>query len=169
MKVTGTPVKNWWNFGSCNRLGPISSVWSSHVLIRWEHAYRRFPWCVWNNLVTRYDSFHWKCHPVWIIQILKLKFLGVNLHHINMPIWICIATSRKIQVSRWGRFWVCINFSWNCHPPDPRVIYVHPLVNRSQQNILRITPRKYLKPCPEDFILQDLILRTRVCGTGFVS
>ena len=28
---------------------------------------------------------------------------------------------------------------------------------------------KYSKSCSEDFILQDLILRTRLCGTGFIA
>jgi len=28
---------------------------------------------------------------------------------------------------------------------------------------------KYLKSCSEDFILKNLILRTRLCGTAFIT
>ena len=34
--------------------------------------------------------------------------------------------------------------------------------------VLLIVQYKYLKSCSEDCMLQDLILRTRLCGTGFV-
>ena len=38
-----------------------------------------------------------------------------------------------------------------------------------QQLILLIVQYKYLKSCSGDFILQNLILRTRLCGTGFIT
>ena len=49
------------------------------------------------------------------------------------------------------------------------MIYVHLLANRFHKSILLITQYKYWKSCSEDFILQDLILSARLCGTGLVS
>ena len=48
-------------------------------------------------------------------------------------------------------------------------MYVSLLVNRFQKIILLIVQYKYLKSCSGDFILQNLILRTRSCGTGFIT
>jgi len=49
------------------------------------------------------------------------------------------------------------------------MMYVPLLVNRCQKCILLIVEYKYLKYVPEIFILQNLILRTRLCGTGFIT
>jgi len=64
----------------------------------------------------------------------------------------------------------CHTNKWisRAHPPDPINHYVHLLVNRFQKSILLIIQYRCLKSCSEDFMLQDLILRTRLCGTGFV-
>jgi len=53
--------------------------------------------------------------------------------------------------------------------PTQSMMYVPLLVNRCQESILLFVQYKYLKSFPEDFMLQDLILRTRLCGTGFAS
>ena len=53
--------------------------------------------------------------------------------------------------------------------PTQSLMYVPLLVNRFQKIILRIVQYKYLKSCSGDFTLQNLILRTRSCGTGFVT
>jgi len=42
-------------------------------------------------------------------------------------------------------------------------------VNRFQKGISIIVQYKYLKSCSGDFILQNLILRTRSCGSGFIT
>jgi len=47
-------------------------------------------------------------------------------------------------------------------------IYVPLLVYLSQKVILLIVQYKYLKSCSKNFKLQDVILRTRLCGTGFI-
>jgi len=49
------------------------------------------------------------------------------------------------------------------------MIHVPLLVNRFQKSGSLIVQYKYLKSCSEDFILQNLILRTRSCGTGFIT
>ena len=51
----------------------------------------------------------------------------------------------------------------------PNQSFIFLLLNISQKNILRIVEYKYLKSCSEDFILQDPILRTRLCGAAFIS
>jgi len=49
------------------------------------------------------------------------------------------------------------------------MVYVPLLVNRFQKSVLLIVQYKYLKFCSGDFILQNLILRTISCGTGFIT
>jgi len=43
------------------------------------------------------------------------------------------------------------------------------LVHRFQKSGSLIVQYKYLKSCSEDLILQNQILRTRSCGTGFIT
>ena len=57
--------------------------------------------------------------------------------------------------------------AWNSRPTQC-TIYVPLQVNRFQKFILVIVQYKYLKSCSADFILQNLILRTKPCGTGFI-
>jgi len=53
--------------------------------------------------------------------------------------------------------------------PTQSIIYVPLQVIGFHKIILLIVPYKYLKSCPEDFILKNLILRTRSCGTAFIT
>jgi len=53
--------------------------------------------------------------------------------------------------------------------PTQSIIYVPLQVNRFQKTILLIVQYKYLKSCSGDFILQNLILRTRLFGTMFIT
>ena len=48
------------------------------------------------------------------------------------------------------------------------IIYVPLLVCVFHKSILLIVQYKYFKCCSKDFTLQDLIFRTRLCGTGFI-
>ena len=58
----------------------------------------------------------------------------------------------------------------NLHSAGPKQSFMFPLlVNRVEKSILIIVQYKYLKSCTGDFILKNLILRTRSCGTGFVT
>jgi len=52
--------------------------------------------------------------------------------------------------------------------PTQSIMYVPLQVNRFQKMILYRSVQ-YLKSCSGDFILQNLILRTRLCGTGFIT
>jgi len=51
----------------------------------------------------------------------------------------------------------------------PSMIYVPLLVNRFQKSTLLIVQYKHLNSCSGEFILQNLILRTISCGTGFIT
>ena len=53
--------------------------------------------------------------------------------------------------------------------PTQSVLYVPLQVNRFAETILLIVQYIYLKSFPEIFILQNLILRTRSCITGFIT
>jgi len=55
------------------------------------------------------------------------------------------------------------------YPPDP----VNPLCSLAgkyiSENYFANRSVQYLKSCSGDFIFQNLILRTRLCGTGFIT
>jgi len=55
------------------------------------------------------------------------------------------------------------------HRPTQSIMYVALQVIRFHKSILLIVQCKYLKSCCEDFILKSLILRTRSCGTAFIT
>ena len=82
---------------------------------------------------------------------------------------VCRALSR---VSR-ARLRVCRALLMSCRALlmsyRALFVYVHSLVNISQKILWLIVQYKYSKSCSEDFILQNLILRKRLCGTGFMT
>ena len=53
--------------------------------------------------------------------------------------------------------------------PTQSIMYVPLQVDIFQKSTLLIVQYKYSKSCSGDFILQNLILRTRSCGTGFMT
>jgi len=53
--------------------------------------------------------------------------------------------------------------------PTQSIIYVSLQINRIQKIELRIVQYKYLRSCSKHFFLQNLILRTKLCGTGFIT
>jgi len=53
--------------------------------------------------------------------------------------------------------------------PTQSIMHVPLQINIFQKSILLIVQYKYLKFCCGDLILQNLILRTRSCGTGFIT
>ena len=53
--------------------------------------------------------------------------------------------------------------------PTQSIMYVPLQVNRSQKCILLIVQYKYIKSCSGDFNGPNLILRTILCGTGFIT
>jgi len=53
--------------------------------------------------------------------------------------------------------------------PTQSIMYVPLQVNIFQRSMLVIVQYKYLRSCSGDFCLQNLILRTRSCLTGFIS
>jgi len=52
--------------------------------------------------------------------------------------------------------------------PTQSILFIPLLVRVFHKSILRIVQYGYLTCCSKDFTLQDLILRTRLCGTGFI-
>jgi len=49
------------------------------------------------------------------------------------------------------------------------MLYVPLQVIRRHKSILLIVQYKYLQSCSENFILKNLVLRTRSCGTAFIT
>jgi len=72
------------------------------------------------------------------------------------------------QVSVLQRVAACCSMSQHARPTQS-IMYVPLQVNIFQKSIVLIVQYKYLKSCSGDFILQNLILRTRSCGTGFIT
>jgi len=56
-----------------------------------------------------------------------------------------------------------------CIHPTQSTICFHLLVNKFQKIALLIVQYKNFKSCSEDFILQNLIFCTRLCGTGLIT
>ena len=53
------------------------------------------------------------------------------------------------------------------YPPDPKIIYVHFL--HISGNFFTYRSVQKFQSCAEDQMLQDLIVPTRLCGTGFIT
>ena len=110
-----------------------------------------------HNKLTRNPGNAWTF--LWYSQLFFLVFpanrdnFTQNLKHVT----------NFLGLRCWQRgYWCSIR-------PTQSMIYVHLLVKTLQEIILLIIQYKFLKSCTEDFTLQDLILRTRLCGTCFIS
>ena len=79
-------------------------------------------------------------------------------NHLQVSIHVCQSPSDKYH-----------GIYVTAYRPTQSMIYVHERVNRFQKSILLIVHYKYLKSCSENLILQNLILRTRLYGTGFIT
>jgi len=53
--------------------------------------------------------------------------------------------------------------------PTQSIMNIPFKVNRFHNSFLLIVTYKYLKSCSEDFILKNLILRTKSCGTTTIT
>ena len=53
--------------------------------------------------------------------------------------------------------------------PTQSIIYIPFQSNRFNKSILLILQYKHVKSCSKNFILQNLILRARSCGTAFIT
>ena len=65
---------------------------------------------------------------------------------------------------------ICVSYMCHmCVPPDP-INHLCSLTGKwISENHFTYRSVQYLKSCSGDFILQNLILRTRLCGTGFIT
>jgi len=82
----------------------------------------------------------------------------------------CIYLSSLRMIKSCAFFLSFVDLVWISHVrPTQSIIHVPLQVNRFQKFILLIVQYKHLKSCSKDFILQNLILRTRLCGTEFIT
>ena len=96
-----------------------------------------------------------------------------SLHCISIRVWLYIYVYLHIYVCIYICIYMCVYiYVFTCIyiyiRPTQSMIHVPLLVNRFQKSVLLIIWYKYLKSCTKNFMLQDLILRTRLCGTGFI-
>jgi len=73
-----------------------------------------------------------------------------------LPRYLEIFQKPNFHVVKWNR-------------PTQSIIYVPLQLNRFQKSMLLIVQYKYSKSCSGDFILQNVILRTRSCSTGLIT
>jgi len=74
---------------------------------------------------------------------------------------VCVYTASKDAVQMYVYTYI--------YPPDP-INHVCSLTGEQiSENYLTYRSVQYLKSCSEDLILQNLILPTRLCGTGFIT
>ena len=118
-------------------------------------------------------------------DLILNKLKNICTHQIFHPPIILLLERQEITFSRtetapfdvrmtskinwFGRENMLLFWKTNITRPTQSIIYVPLHVNRFQKSILLIVQYKYLKSCSGDFILQNLILRTRSCGTGFIT
>ena len=81
--------------------------------------------------------------------------------YVHMHIFICL--NKYIYICTY----ICVEKHVFC--PTQSIVYVPLRVIKFQKSILLIVQYKYLKCCSGDFILQNLILRIRSCGTAFIT
>ena len=86
------------------------------------------------------------------ISIYMYMFVCIECRHVSL--YLCVFAS------------VCM---YTCIRPTQSIMYVPLQVNRFRKIVLLIVQYKYLRSCSGDFILQNLILCTRSCGTGFIT
>jgi len=102
-----------------------------------------------------YWSTLFDIHSVWSFQKYIFNFTSADLPRCGV---FCL-------------FWDllrCLS-SFSAIRPIQSILYVPFQVNRFQNFILLIVQYKYFKSCPRRFILQNLILRTRLCVTMFIT
>jgi len=93
-------------------------------LLQLRTCYKAFLMCVWKmprNMCGRrrrgrhfYDRFHWKCNTPEILQIDKLRFLGISRYKFKLRFWF-LDLYRGTWVSWFGGFWGSSSFSGNCY------------------------------------------------------
>ena len=105
----------------------------------------------------------------WLVRMDKKSFQTpyVTCKLIN-GFWKLFSLSKSLQkdFESFFRFKILV---WLVTRATQSIIDVPLQVNRFQKNISRIVQYKYSASCSGDFILQNLILRTRSCGTGLIT
>ena len=97
-----------------------------------------------------------------LILIISLILIIFEIQPITVHVCIHICKSTHLHIYTSTHL-----HSYN--RPTESIIHVPLQVNRFQKSILLIVQYKYSKSCSGDFILQNLILRSRSCGTGFIT
>jgi len=129
--------------------------------------------CILCDLYYTYMSISNHSHAYFVTRIIHIwvsrtrhvwLVLYIYEHHEPWLVLIHKWVYRNIRLRTMTK--VCWLFE---NRPTQSIIYVPFQVNTFQKSILLIVQYKYLKSCSEDFILQNLILCTRSCGTGFFT
>ena len=98
----------------------------------------------------------------------------MRIHSSLHPVCVCAFTHRCILCVHTStnevRVYLYAHLHLVCmYRPIQSMIYVPLQVYRFQKIILLIVQYKLLKSCSQDLIPQNLILRTRLCATGFIT
>ena len=106
------------------------------------------------------------CIEIYVCVLVSIHLLCMHAYisvwHDSFT-WVIRVYIRYVSVSH-----ACTLAHTLTHPTQS-IMYVPLQVNRFQKSVLFIVQYKYLKSCSGDLILQNLILRTRSCGTCLIT
>jgi len=137
-----------------------SHKWMSHIPCEWviSHVNESYPMYIHHILREATKSQMNESYPMWMSHI-PCEWV-ISHVHTSYPTGSDQVTNDTIS---------SLTKKLNPTRPTQSIIYVPLPANRFQKNILLIVRYKYSKSCSGDFILQNLILRTRSYGTGFIT
>jgi len=111
----------------------------------------------------RKDMSTWHCAMNLCCMLMDASVGFWHVVHSALALWIpCSACNMQLSCP-----FITVFITMN--RPTQSIIYVPLQVIRFQKSNLLILPYKYLKSCSEDFMLKNLILRTKSCGTAFIT
>jgi len=117
-----------------------------------------------------YKCVGWEWNLISLSLFISLESLISFIHRGFTCEGVCVRMCVRVCVHVWPMHTSNLTNSYLRHDfrPTQLIIYVPLQVHRFQKIYLLIVQYKYLKSCSKHFILQNLILRTRLCGTGFI-
>jgi len=98
----------------------------------------------------------------WLVSALRLRAACCLCVSVCCSVLQCVAVCCSVLQWVGAQYMFCM-----CVRPTQSIIYVPLLVCVFHKSILLIVQYKYFKSYSKDFKLQNLILRTQLCVTGF--
>jgi len=137
--------------------------------------------CIFRTCICNYTSIHTHTHYLSVsLHIITFTYIYtftyMSIHHFKICMFMNsrMYTGNNVSIHTHTLFIYVSLYTYkytyiHMYPPDP-INNVCSLTGKQiSQNDFTYRSVQYLKSCSGDFILQNLILRTRLCGTGFIT